>query len=260
MVVTEGRSAPAPSAGELKVIWHDLECGGYRADLPLWRELATAAGSDGAAPGPILEIGSGSGRVALDLAAAGHSLVALDIDGDLVDALSARAAGTSVEVVRADARTFDLGRHEFSLCLAPMQTVQLLGGSAGRAEFLSRARAHLRPGGLLACAIVTDFECFDCTQDEAGPTPETVVLDGRTYVSRPLRVSADDDRMLIERERSVRDTGQETPPQRDLIELDLVTVRQLEREALDAGLRPAAPRRIAATDEHLASDVVMLRA
>ena len=23
-----------------QVVWHDLECGGYRADLPLWRELA----------------------------------------------------------------------------------------------------------------------------------------------------------------------------------------------------------------------------
>ena len=36
-----------------------------------------------------------------------------------------------------------------------MQTVQLLGGAAGRIAFLRRARAHLRPGGLLACAIVT---------------------------------------------------------------------------------------------------------
>ena len=24
----------------LLVIWHDIECGGYDVDLPLWRELA----------------------------------------------------------------------------------------------------------------------------------------------------------------------------------------------------------------------------
>ena len=49
MVVTPGRSTDIPSADELEVIWHDLECGSYRADLPLWRELAVRE------PGPILE-------------------------------------------------------------------------------------------------------------------------------------------------------------------------------------------------------------
>ena len=45
-------------------IWHDLECGGYDVDLPLWRELARRA-----RPGPVLDVGAGTGRVALDLAA-----------------------------------------------------------------------------------------------------------------------------------------------------------------------------------------------
>ena len=48
----------------LAIAWHDAECGSYRADLPLWRELADEAG------GPVLDLGCGSGRVALDLAAA----------------------------------------------------------------------------------------------------------------------------------------------------------------------------------------------
>ena len=51
------------------VIWHDLECGGYRADLPLWRELAEHEGS------PVLDVGAGTGRVALDLARRGHEVV-----------------------------------------------------------------------------------------------------------------------------------------------------------------------------------------
>ena len=44
------------------VAWHDVECGGYDADLPLWRELAARRG------GPVLDVGAGTGRVALDLA------------------------------------------------------------------------------------------------------------------------------------------------------------------------------------------------
>ena len=60
------------------VIWHDVECGGYEADLGLWRELAAAAG------GPVLELGSGTGRVALDLAARGHDVTAVDSDPALI--------------------------------------------------------------------------------------------------------------------------------------------------------------------------------
>jgi hypothetical protein len=143
-----------------------------------------------------------------------------------------------------------------------MQTVQLLGGAPGRIEFLRRARAHLRPGGLLACAIVTEFELFDSTHGEDGPTAETVLLDGTTYVSRAIRIGASDGSVLIERARQILRGGREAPRggERDVIELDLVSVEQLEREGIAAGLHPAAAGRIEDTDEYVASDVVMLRA
>jgi SAM-dependent methyltransferase len=275
--VTRPAQARLPSAAERQVIWHDLECGGYDADLALWRELAGGS-HDGSAADPILEIGAGSGRVALDLARAGHRVTALDLDRRLLDALSARAAGADVELVCADARTFELSRRDFGLCLAAMQTVQLLGGEAGRAAFLRRVRSHLRPGGVLACAIVSDFESFDCTRDGDGPAPDVVRLGGVDYVSRPTRVSTDRDRVVIERERRILPDGHEPPRQgsnrvlgsgarsrtsaaeQDVIELDLVSVEQLEREGVAAGLRPAGARRVEATDEYLGSDVVVLHA
>ena len=46
-------------------IWHDVECGAYEADLELWRELAREA------PEGVLDVGAGTGRVALRLARAG---------------------------------------------------------------------------------------------------------------------------------------------------------------------------------------------
>ena len=64
------------SAGH--VLWHDLECGPYRADLPLWRWLAGREG------GPVLDVGAGTGRVTLELAREGHELVALDRDAGLL--------------------------------------------------------------------------------------------------------------------------------------------------------------------------------
>ena len=94
------------------VVWHDLECGSYRADLPLWRELAEAAG------GPVLDVGAGTGRVALDLARRGHDVTALDLDPGLLAQLAVRGEGLPVRTAQADARDFDLGRR-FALILVP---------------------------------------------------------------------------------------------------------------------------------------------
>ena len=108
----------------LEALWHDLECGAYGEDLPLWRTLAGEAG------GAVLDVGAGTGRVALDLAAGDVVVVALDADTRLLQALEHRAAGLRVETVVADAREFTLDRR-FSLVLVPMQTLQLLGDRAG---------------------------------------------------------------------------------------------------------------------------------
>jgi SAM-dependent methyltransferase len=254
------------------VIWHDLECGCYSADLPLWRELCaaeTVAGHDddvhgNAARGDaVLDIGAGSGRVALELARAGHHVTALDLDRALLEALRERAGQLPVETVRADARTFELARRDFAICIAPMQTLQLLGGASGRAEFLRSAQAHLAPGGLLACAIVTDVDPFDCDTGDAGPSPETVRVGQITYVSRATRVHITREAMRIERERSVLapGVGSARPhSQRDVVELDRLGVAQLQREGRAAGLTPTSTRTIPATEEHTGSVAVMFRA
>jgi SAM-dependent methyltransferase len=264
-----GSDLAKPGAGiPAKVIWHDLECGTYRADLPFWRKLAERYGD------PILDVGAGTGRVALDLARAGHRVTALDLDPDLLVALVKRAGELPVESVCADARSFDLDRRDFALCLVPMQTLQLLGGTAERVEFLRRASAHLRPGGLLACAIVTDLDPFDTADGSPGPTPETTCMAGDLYVSQATGVRVLDRRVVIERLRRIIPGGElgagdghtgavmavGSAEERDVIELSRVSVPELEREGLQVGLTPDPVMQIAPTDEHIGSAVVMLRA
>ena len=250
------------------VLWHDLECGSYTADLALWLDFANAAegADDGCArQGSVLDVGAGSGRVALALARAGHGVTALDLDAELLAALRERAAGLAVETVCADARTFALERRDFALCIAPMQTVQLLGGCDGRVAFLRRARAHLRPGGVLVCAIATEIEPFDCDAGDVGPSPEIVRVDGVSYISRATRVRVGRRAVRIERERAVLDADASAADARpawvrDVVELDQLSVSRLEREGREAGLSPAGTRAIAATEEHTASVAVIFDA
>jgi SAM-dependent methyltransferase len=260
-----GRPEVGPPA---KVIWHDLECGSYRADLPLWRELAERHGD------PILDIGAGTGRVALDLARAGHRVTALDSDSELLSELQRRADKEQVETVCADARSFELDRHDFALCLVPMQTLQLLSDVTERAAFLRCALAHLRPGGLLACAIVTELDPFDVADGSPGPTPEMAHIGETLYVSQAESVRVLPERIVIERSRrtvssdargpndeSSADTpNDESADERNIVELARVSPAELERDGTEVGFHPEPALVIEPTDEHVGSVVVMLRA
>jgi SAM-dependent methyltransferase len=197
--------------------------------------------------------------VALDLARADHRVTALDQDPELLDALRGRVAELRVETVCADARSFALDRRDFGLCLVPMQTVQLLHGSAERVAFLRCARSHLCPGGLLACAIVTTLEPFACAEGDPGPLPETAWIGETRYASRATRVSVLERSIAIERERRITAPTAGPVIERNVVELDRVGVSELEREATAAGLHPVAAREIHPTSEHVGSTVVMLR-
>jgi SAM-dependent methyltransferase len=238
------------------VIWHDVECGGYAEDLALWRELASATGG-----GAVLDVGAGTGRVTLDLAAAAVDVVALDADAQLLAALEARAArtgGAPVETVCADARAFALDGRRFALIIVPMQTLQLLGGAVGRAAFLRAAREHLAPGGLVAAALADALESFDAESDGL-PEPDLAEHDGVRYRSRPLAVVDEGEAAAIHRLREVDGPDGARHESHDVIRLDRVIAADVEREARALGFTPEAARRIPATEVYVGSTVVMLR-
>ncbi len=236
----------------LEALWHDLECGGYREDLPLWRALAGEAG------GAVLDVGAGTGRVALDLAAGGVAVVALDVETALLDALEHRGAGLPVETVVANARGFALGRR-FSLVVVPMQTLQLLGGPSGRAAFLRCALDHLESGGLLAAAVADALDCFD-EEHDAPPPADAREIGGVRYASQLIAVEDDGGRAAIHRVREITGPGERFEWQDVVIELDRVTAHDVAAEGRQAGFFNEPARLVPQTEEYLGSTVVVLRA
>jgi SAM-dependent methyltransferase len=235
------------------VIWHDVENGGYDADLPLWRELAAQAG------GPVLDLGAGTGRVALDLAAAGHEVTALDSDAELLDELARRARerGLEVAAVRADARSLTrIGR--FSLVLAPMQFMQIMGGAAARAEVLAGVAACLERGATFAAAIA-DLDEAVAARDAAPPLPDVSHRGDWIYSSLPLDVRPEPGGVAVEWLRQVVSPGGSLREERHTQVIDSLTPDQLEREAATHGLLPVDRHQVSETEAYIGSMVVVCR-
>jgi SAM-dependent methyltransferase len=238
----------------LDAVWHDVECASYTADLDLWRELADAAA------GPILDVGCGTGRVALHLAELGHDVTGVDSDPLLIRALAERARerGLRVHAEVADARALALGAR-FNLAVAPMQVVQLLGGTAGRRALLESLRLHLRAGAFAALAIADPFEGIPEDEIEP-PLPDVREEGGWVYSSMPVAVRAEDRTTAIDRLRQVVSPRGELTESMVTIELDRVGAAELEDEASALGYAVRDRRSVPATQDYVGSTVVMLEA
>jgi SAM-dependent methyltransferase len=241
-----------------EVAWHEVECGTYSEDLPLWQELAEEHGD------PVLELGCGTGRVALHLASQGHEVLGLDTERALVEALNARAgeAGLPASAIVADAASFALDE-AFPLAIAPMQLVQLLD-RARRRSMLARVAARLQPGGILAAALVgasgLPGPATGHAYDEGPPLPDVRELDGWIYSSLPLDVRHANGTISIERLRQAVAPGGKLTEEVDITELDPLPPAALEDEAHEVGLRVRPRREVPSTDWHVGSIVCVLEA
>lgn len=238
----------------LAAVWHDVECASYAADLALWRELADER------RGTVLDVGCGTGRVALDLAARGHDVLGVDSDPALAQVLCERARERSLpaRAVAADARSLALGtRHQ--LAIMPMQVAQLLGGPAGRASLLEAMLEHLEPGGLLAVALADPFEAVPAGE-ALPPLPDLLDKDGWVFSSTPVAVRDEGGAVAIDRHRQAVSPAGALTEEAATIVLDSVTPGRLETEGQAAGFRVRPQRSVAPTRDYVGSSVVCLEA
>ena len=143
----EGRSQTTDTEpGTTLARYYDLDLLDDPGDLTLYEALAQRC------DGPILELGSGSGRLAVALAVQGHSVTAVDID----PAMMARAGAAwqqrgseragSLQLVEADMLQLHLP-DRFDLVILALNTLLLLGDRARQQAALKTMARHLTPQG-----------------------------------------------------------------------------------------------------------------
>jgi len=116
-------------------------------DVPFYVEMAQLTG------GPVLEIGCGTGRVLLEIAARGIEIEGLDFSEDQLRVLEAKLHALApgirdrIRLHRADMRNFALDRR-FRMITAPFRPLQHLYTVADQIAAFRAVRKHLLPDGL----------------------------------------------------------------------------------------------------------------
>ena len=159
--------------------------------------LAELAGA-----GPALELGIGTGRIALPLAARGVRVHGIDLSPDMVAQLRAKPGGDELPVTIGDfsATTVD---GSFSLVYIVFNTINNLTSQEAQAACFANAAAYLEPGGCFVAEVgvppseplsVFDLSDTHVGVDEYEPATQRLVshhfslVDGRwERLSMPFR-------------------------------------------------------------------------
>jgi SAM-dependent methyltransferase len=130
---------------------YDCLWGDHTADLPMYEQFARRS------DGPSLELGAGTGRVALHLARAGLDVVALDGAQAMLDRLRSRiepSFATRIRIVEADMRSFDLDE-KFELVFCAANTFMHLLTHDDQLASLGCVARHLADGGIFVVEMRT---------------------------------------------------------------------------------------------------------
>ena len=156
-----------------------------RSDLPLYTQTAVESG------GPVLELGVGTGRVAIPTARLGIDVVGVD-SSEAMLAVASRKAATlgeiagTLDLVPADMRDFTLldthGRErKFPLVTIPFRGFLALLTVEDQFSALRRVCHHLQPGGTLVFNIFVPDPNMAIEQSDV-PRHLTDVIDPETNV------------------------------------------------------------------------------
>jgi ubiquinone/menaquinone biosynthesis C-methylase UbiE len=134
--------------------WENARTFGRR-DVPFWRRIALNAG------GPVLELGSGTGRVALPLARAGARMIGIDRSAPMLararHEIRRQRLGPRLALVRGDIRRLPFPDRSLATVIAPYGILQSLLSDRALRETLRSVARVLVPGGTFGLELVADL-------------------------------------------------------------------------------------------------------
>lgn len=214
----------------------DVDWSGFSADLPFYEALARRC------DGPLLELGCGTGRVALHLARAGHAVWGIDTSDEVLALARCKAGGASdrVHLQRADMRDFKLDQ-QFELVVAGFGAFHHLLTPADQLACLRSVERHLSPGGVFVCDLRPLLD-VDWDEGEAAPLLHdwTRELPSRGLSVTKLRSVTTDRAAQVHHETHIYDmTSEDGTPRRVTTAVDLRFTTRYEMEGLvrEAGLQ-----------------------
>ncbi|MBI3050549.1 MAG: class I SAM-dependent methyltransferase [Acidobacteria bacterium] len=129
-----------------------------RRDVPFWRTVARGA------RGPVLELGCGTGRMAVPLGRAGVDLVGVDRSEGMLARARRRVARARlrrrVRLIRGDIRHLPFPAATFATILAPYGVLQSLLRERDLAMTLASVHAALQRGGTFGMELVADLPAW----------------------------------------------------------------------------------------------------
>lgn len=148
----------------------------YDALNPAESDYDFHTGVAGTSPLAVLDVGSGTGRLSVRLAAAGHRVVGAEPAPGMLKVARSRPGGDRVRWVEASATDIDLP-DRFDLIVMTGHVFQVFRSDDEVVAVLSNLRRHLAPGGRIS------FESRNVAAREwenwtAAMTNETVIVDG----------------------------------------------------------------------------------
>jgi SAM-dependent methyltransferase len=144
-----------PPAYAVLARYYDLQHGAHTPDIPMYLDAAAAARDGDAETARVLELGCGTGRVLIPLAAAGHYVLGIDASPEMLGIARLRlreTPGARCDLVLADATQPDWPGAPSGACdLAIIALNTFLHNLTRESQLgmLAVARSRLRPGGAL---------------------------------------------------------------------------------------------------------------
>jgi len=149
-------------------------------DIPFYREYAKQQCGNNGEKGEILELGCGTGRVAMPLALEGFRITGLDLSQQMLDIFKEKLAvealtqpefANRVEIIHGNMAEFSIGR-KFTLITAPFRAFQAITAQKDIENVLACVHEHLADNGVF---IVNVFNPFADPLDESWCRPEEFI-------------------------------------------------------------------------------------